>query len=309
MLIYIVRRLLWAPVVLLAVSLFTFTLGHYGPGDPVEVLLGQHNNPEVVDRIRKERGLDRPFHVQYTDYVWKALQGDFGESFAYRGTPVKEVIFQKVWVSFQLNSVAFVLSLIIGVPLGLFAALNQGRRADRPIVISALFVSSVPVFILYPFLILIFVRWLHLLPTSGWEGLFSPKIVMPALVLTLGPIGILTRLMRASTLDVVGQDYVRTARAKGLLERTVRIDHISRNAILPVFTVVGLSLATLIEGAFVVETLFGIPGIGRLAVDSLFARDYPIITALTLMVAVAYILANLLVDIGYTFVDPRIRYR
>ncbi|MBI4496405.1 MAG: ABC transporter permease [Chloroflexi bacterium] len=308
MLAYIVRRLLWTPVVLLAVSFFTFVLGYYGPGDPVVVLMGQHNDPAVVERIRRDMGLDRPLYEQYARYVWNVLHGDFGESFRYRGTPVSELLLSKVWVSAQLGTVAMMISVVVGLSLGLLAAFHQGRWADTFTVTVALFLGSLPVFITQPLLVLVLSRWLNLVPSSGWDGLFSLKIIMPALVLSLGSIGVLTRLMRASTLDVIKQDYVRTAHAKGLDNVTVVLDHVTRNAVLPVFTVVGLSLATLVEGAFIAETLFGIPGVGRLAVEAFFQRDYPVITAMVLLTASAYVVANLLVDIGYTFLDPRIRF-
>ncbi|MBM2826055.1 MAG: Oligopeptide transport system permease protein OppB [Dehalococcoidia bacterium] len=310
---YIVRRLLWSPVVLFTVTFFVFFLGNYGPGDPVEVLMGVHNDPEVVARIKKERGLDKPFYIQYANYIWRALHGDLGESFKFRGQSVAKLVFQKIGVSAQLGLVAMVIGVSVGVTLGMVAALNQGKIIDPIIVSIALFISSVPVFILWPFLIILFVKvpnelGLPSLPSSGWGGIFDAKIIMPAIVLSLGPIGGLTRIMRASTTEVINQDYVRTARAKGLSPMAIRIHHVGRNALLPVFTVVGLSMATLVSGAFITETLFGIPGIGRLAVESIFARDYPVITALILITAVAYIFANLLVDIGYTFLDPRIRY-
>ena len=308
MLSYILRRLLWTPVLLIAVSFFTFALGHYGPGDPVQVLMGQHSNPEVVARIRHERGLDRPFFEQYLRYVWKALHGDFGESYKFQGQSVGELIPRKVLVSAQLGLAALAFSIVVGIPLGLLAAVKQGTWLDTAIVSATLLGVSSPVFVTAPALLFLLAYKLHLLPSYGWGGFFDARIIMPTLVLGIPPVAGLTRLMRASTLDVIGQDYVRTARAKGLWERTVLSRHVARNSILPVFTVIGLSLATLVEGAFITETFFGIPGIGRLTVDSLFARDYPVIMALTLLVAVAYIIANLVVDIGYTFLDPRIRY-
>lgn len=309
MLIYLFRRLLWAPVVLFTVTFSTFVLGNYGPGDPVQVLMGQHNNPEVVERIRKEKGLDRPFYIQYADYVRGVLRGDLGESFKYSGEPVRDLLLRKIGVSVQLGLVAMFISLAVGLSFGLMTALNQGKWIDPAAVSTALFLSSVPVFILVPILVLVFSRWLHLLPSYGWGGVLDAKIIMPAMVLSLGPVGGLTRLMRASTLEVIGQDYVRTAYSKGLAEGKILRDHIARNAILPIFTVVGMSLATLVEGAFITETLFGIPGVGRLAVESFFARDYPVIMAFGLIVAISYFVANLLVDIGYAFIDPRIRYQ
>lgn len=338
---YIIRRLLWTPFVLLAVAFITFAVGHFGPGDPVQVLMGQKNDPEIVERIRKERGLDKPFLEQFQIYIigepkdqkpgespqgqlinalfgernptrQGVIRGDFGESYKFVGQRVSDLIFSRAWVSVQLGSVAMAIGVILGMALGLMAALNQGKWFDPVTVSGALFLSSLPVFIVQPLLAFLLSRQLHLLPSAGWDsgflglGIFSPKIIMPALILSLGPIGGITRLMRASTLEVVNQDYVRTARSKGLSETAIRLNHIGRNAVLPIFTVVGLSLASLVEGGFISETLFGIPGIGRLAVDSFFARDYPVIMAMTLLVASAYILTNLIIDIGYTFLDPRI---
>ena len=333
---YIIRRLLWTPFVLLIVSFITFALGHFGPGDPVQVLMGQKNDPVVVERIRKERGLDEPFLQQYVSYIIGTpkntledrpfvvrafnyilgerhpkrrgiVRGDFGESYRYSGRRVNELLFNRVLVSAQLGTLAMAIGVGLGMVFGLIAAANQGRSIDPWTVTGALFLSSLPIFIVQPLLAFFLARQLHLLPSAGWEGLFHPKIIMPALILSLGPIGGITRLMRASTLEVINQDYVRTARAKGLSEGTVRLHHITRNSVLPVFTVVGLSLATLVEGGFIAETLFGIPGVGRLALESFFARDFPVIMAITLLVAAGYVLANLMVDIGYTFLDPRIR--
>jgi len=308
MLAYVVKRLLWMPVLLCLVSLITFALGLYGPGDPVQALMKQHADPAVVARIRQQRGLDRPFLVQYVDYIGKAIRGDLGESYKYRGQPVRELIFKKIGVSAQLGLAALFISVVLGVPSGLLAGLKQGTWLDTLTVSGALLFMSMPVFITAPLLMLLFVLQLHLLPSYGWGGLFDARIVMPALVLGLPGVASLTRLMRVSVLEVIGQDYVRTAHAKGLSRNVVINRHILRNALIPITTVVGLSLGTLVEGAFVTEGIFGIPGVGRLAVDSIYARDYPIIMALTLIVAVAFVSANLLVDILYTFLDPRIRY-
>lgn len=305
---YILRRMLWVPVVLLVVSFVTFALGNYGPGDPVSVLAGQHRDPEVIARIKEHRGLDDPFFVQYGRYVWNAAQGDLGESFTFRGEPVSSLIAGKIWVSAQLGLAAMIVSVVGGVPLGLIAALNQGRWVDPVIVATTLFFVSIPVLVTAPILALIFVVWLDVLPSGGWGGFFDMRILMPALVMGVPGIAVLTRLMRASTLDVLGQDYIRTARAKGLREWTVRRRHIARNSIIPIVTVVGLSLGDLVTGAFITEQLYGIPGIGRLAVDSIFNRDYPVIMALVLLIAVSFVLANLLVDVFYAFLDPRIKY-
>jgi peptide/nickel transport system permease protein len=201
-----------------------------------------------------------------------------------------------------------IISLGLGIPLGFFTAFKQGTWLDTATVSITLLFMSMPVFLTAPGLLIIFSLWMGLLPTHGWGGFFDTQIIMPALVLGIPGVAGLTRLTRASTLEVLSQEYVRTARAKGLHEHTVRYRHILRNSLIPIFTVVGLSLATLISGAFITEGFFGIPGIGRLAIESFFARDYPIIMALTLIISVAFVFANLLVDISYRVIDPRIRY-
>ncbi len=305
---YIIRRLAWTPILLLIVALITFLLGTYGPGDPIEILQGQYNNPEVVERIREQRGLDRNVFVQYGVYVKNVLQGDLGESFKYRDRTVAELIGKRIWVSAQLGLAASIISLALGIPLGLYTAMKQGTWIDVTTVSITLFFMSLPVFITAPVLLLTFGLWMGILPIQGWGGFFDTRVVMPALVLGIPGVAVMTRLTRASTLDVLSQDYVRTARAKGLGEFLVRRRHILRNSLIPVFTVVGLSLATLVEGSFITEAYFGIPGIGSLAIESFFSRDYPVITALVLIIAAAFVVANLIVDIGYRFLDPRIRY-
>ena len=309
MLTYVVKRLLWLPFLLIAVTLITFTLGFYGPGDPAEVRLGAKATPESVERLRIQMGLDRPFVTQYTDYVWNALQGDFGESYSLADRQVTEIIGRKVWISAQLGMAALALAVMIGIPLGLLAAYHQGTWMDTALIIFALLFYATPVFISAPFLILLLSLWLNLLPTAGWGGLLSTQIIMPTLVMGLPGVAGLSRLTRASALEVMGEDYVRTARSKGLSEAVIQSRHVLRNALIPITTVLGLSLATLVEGAFITETIFGIPGIGRFAVDSIFNRDYPVVMALVIIVAVTFVLANLLVDIFYALLDPRIRYK
>jgi len=305
---YVIRRLAWTPALLLIVALITFLLGTYGPGDPVQVLQGQYNNPEVVERIRQQRGLDRNVFVQYGVYIKNLLRGDLGESYKYRDRTVAELIGKRIWVSAQLGLAASIVALSLGIPLGVFTAIKQGTWIDVTTVSITLFFMSLPVFITAPVLLLAFGLWLGILPIQGWGGFFDTRIIMPALVLGVPGIAVITRLTRASTLEVLSQDYVRTARAKGLSEFIVRRRHILRNSLIPVFTVVGLSLATLVEGSFITEGYFGIPGIGSLAIEAFFSRDYPVITALVLIIAAAFVAANLIVDVGYRFLDPRIRY-
>jgi peptide/nickel transport system permease protein len=290
------------------VSFITFLLCYYGPGDPVEMLMRQYRDPEVVARIREQRGLDKPLLVQYGLYLKNALKGDLGESFKYPGRSVTELIGKRIWVSSQLGLAALILSLLLGIPAGLVAALKQGRWQDTAIISGSLLFYSLPVFIIVPFLLMVFVLWLGILPSHGWGGLFDVRIIMPALTMGIPGVAFIARMTRNSTVEVLAQDYVRTARAKGLPEFIVRWRHVLRNAMIPVFTIVGLELATLVTGAIITETYFGIPGIGRLAVEAFFSRDYPVIMALTLVIASAYVMANLLVDIGYKFLDPRIRY-
>jgi peptide/nickel transport system permease protein len=305
---YAVRRFLWLPALLLIVAFITFALGYYGPGDPVQVLLGQHTNPAVVARIKHELGLDRPLLVQYATYIWRVLHGDFGESIVkYRGQPVRRLLRDFLPVTLQLNLVSGVLGVMIGIPLGVVAALRHGSWVDR--LITALVVGgiSVPSFVRAPVLTYIFARLWRILPPGGWDGIFSTKIILPTVVLALGPMAVFTRQTRVGMLEVLREDYVRTARAKGLAKRAVVLRHALRNALIPLSTIMGFMLGGLVEGTFITEFWFGIPGLGRLGFDAFYARDYPIIIGLTLLIAAAYGLANLLVDLGYGFLDPRIR--
>ena len=304
---YIARRLAWTPFLLLIVSFVTFALGRFGPGDPVQVLMGQYSNPEVVQRIREQRGLDDHIFAQYLRYVRDIFRGDFGDSYKYRGRSVAELIKKKIGVSAQLASAALIISVGLGIPLGLFAALRQGTWVDTATVAATLFGQSMPVFLTAPGLLIIFALKLDVLPSHGWGGFFDTQIILPAAVMGIPGVAIITRLTRASTLEVVTQDYVRTARAKGLPEGMVRRRHILRNAMIPVVTTLGFSLAGLASGTVIVEGFFGIPGVGSLAIESLFARDYPIIMALTMIGTTLFVLANLLVDLAYPFLDPRIR--
>lgn len=306
---YIARRLLWMPLLLLIISAITFVLGVYGPGDPVVTRLGARARPEAVARLRAELGLDRPFVVQYVDYVGKAMRLDFGESLRYQNRDVRQLIGERIWVTVQVSLLAMALSLLVGIPLGIFAALTAGRWPDRLSVSSVLLLNSIPSFVAIPLLLALLVRGLRILPPPGWDGIFSTRIILPVLVLAMGPVAALARQTRASMLEVLPQDYIRTARAKGLRESVVILRHALKNALIPLATIVALMIGALPEGAFITENLLGVPGVGQLGFDSLFARDYPVIMALTLIGAVSFTLANLLADIAYALLDPRIRYR
>ena len=302
-----IRRLAWLPVILLLVSFITFALGRFGPGDPVEVLMGQYADPIVVERIREQRGLNDNIFVQYGRYVQNVAQGDFGESFKYRGRTVSELLRKKMWVSAQLNLAALFLSVSVGVPLGLFAALKQGTLWDTGTVVFTLLGQSIPVFLTAPVVLLVFALKLDMLPTHGWGGLFDTRVILPAIVMGVPGIAIITRMTRVSTLEVIGQDYIRTARSKGLSEFTVQRRHVLRNSMIPVVTMLGFSLAGIAFTSFVVERFFGIPGIGNLFIESIFARDFPIINAVIVLGTSMFVIANLIVDLVYPCLDPRIR--
>ena len=304
---YVARRLAWLPVILLIVSFITFVLGRFGPGDPVEVLMGQHSNPEVVERIREQRGLNDNIFVQYGRYLRDVTRGDFGESFKYRGRTVGELLKKGMLVSAQLNLAALIISVSLGIPIGLYAAMKQGTGLDTLAVAATLVGQSVPIFLTAPGLLLIFALKLDVLPTSGWGGFFDTQIILPAVAMGVPGVAIMARLTRASTLDVVSQDYVRTARAKGLPEGMVRNRHILRNAMIPVITTLGFSLASLAFTSFIVERFFGIPGVGNLLIESIFSRDYPVMNAIVLIGTTLFVMANLVVDLIYPLLDPRIR--
>ncbi len=304
---YVLRRLLWLPIILFTVSFVTFVLGRYGPGDPVQVLMGQHSNPAVVERIREQRGLNDSIFVQYGRYVSNVVRGDFGESYKYRGRTVTELLKAKMWVSVQLNIAAMILSVGLGIPIGLFAALRQGSLWDTAAVMMTLSWQSVPVFLTAPGLLWVFAWKLDILPTHGWDGFFSTSIILPAIAMGIPGVAIITRLTRASTLEVVSLDYVRTARAKGLPEMLVRRRHILRNALIPVVTSLGFSLAGIAFTSFIVERFFGIPGVGNLLIESIFARDYPIIDGVLVIGTTMFVMVNLAIDLVYPVLDPRIR--
>jgi peptide/nickel transport system permease protein len=315
---YLVRRLLWLPVLLVLISIITFALGLYGPGDPVQVLLGLRARPEIVAQVRKEYGLDQPFFVQYVNYMANALQGNFGYSIVkYPGQRVSDLFAKRFPVSFQLNLVAVAWSVPLGIALGIFAAIKRRSFWDvflRGMVILGI---SLPIIALQPVITFAMARKHEFgnldigpfLPVGGWKGMFAPEIIMPAFILGLGLLAVYTRQTRASMIEVLNSDYVRTARAKGLKEWMVIVRHALRNALIPLVTIIGFTIAGLFAGSFIVESFYGIPGIGQLAFDAFTSREYYIIMAFTLLAATLYVIINLVIDLMYAFVDPRIRYQ
>ena len=308
MLTYALKRILWVPFVMLVIAFIVFVLGVYGPGDPVEVMLGNNYTEELAESLREKKGLNDPIVVQYSRYVKNALIGDFGESYKYPGKTVTELLTPKLIVSSKLFLVAIFISTSIGIPLGFYSALKQGTPVDPAVVSATLIIYAMPVFLTAPLLIIIFALELNWVPVSGWGGIFDSRIFLPGITVGLPGIAVITRLMRASTLDVLGQEFITFAKAKGVSRRDVIMKHVGKNAIIPVVTVLGLSFSGMLGGALIVELIFGIPGVGRFALDAIFSRDYPIIMALTLIGTGSLIIANLIVDIVYVLLDPRIRY-
>ena len=306
---YIVRRLLWLPVILFATSVMVFSLFRLVPGDPVTVMLGARYTEERAERLRETFGLNRHIVVQYADYMAGVFRGDFGESFRFRGRAVNELLWAKIKVSAQLNIAALAIVIGIGLPLGFYIAHKQGSWQDPLAVASAVMIMSIPIMVTAPFMLWAFCLKLHWVPCSGWGGFFDSRIVIPAIVMGVPGIAGMARLMRASTLDVMHQDFIRTARAKGLDESTIDRRHVFKNAMIPIVTVLSFTLAGLLGGSVIAERIMGIPGVGRLVVESLFERDYPVVMAVSMVGTFVFVLAILAADIAYAYVDPRIRYR
>ena len=323
---YIARRLLWVPLILFIVSSVTFTLTRVGPGDPIRIAAGQFRDPEAFERIRAARGLDKPIYEQYFLYMKGVLtRGDLGESYQYRDRSVSEVIFPAIWRTMQYNAVALVITIPAGLMLGLFAARRQGTWADPASISFFLLLQSIPGLISVPFLLWLFALEAGWIPASGWPrecnlvigvlppayqciGVVSKEAILPVIVLSIPGIAVWGRYTRAFTLDVMREDYVRTARSKGLTEFRIMTQHVLRNAMLPLSTMIIFAMVGLIEGSFFVETLTGVPGFGRLAFDSIGSRDYEMIMAITLLGTVLFVFASIVVDVVYTIIDPRIRY-
>lgn len=312
MLVFLVRRLALMLPILLLVSLIAFSLIHLVPGDPALVILGPEAPQETVEALRKQLGLDRPLPVQYLSWLGQAVQGNLGRSLVDR-QPVAQLIGQRLPATLELAGLTFLVSVMIAVPIGVYTSVRRGSVADYAGTVAALAGQSIPHFWLGIMLIMFFSLKLQWLPSSGyvhfWEdpGANLTAMIMPALATGAREAAVTTRYLRASLLDVLKQDYVRTAWAKGLSERVVIFRHAVRNALIPVITASGLQIAGLLGGMVITETIFTIPGFGRLIVDAIFQRDIPVIQGAVLFAALMVMTINLLVDIVYSLVDPRIK--
>jgi peptide/nickel transport system permease protein len=303
---YLLGRCRQAVPVLFGVTLITFLLMHVALGDPVRAMMGQRADPEMVARIRTEYGLDKPLWRRYTLYMGKLLLGDLGYSYR-QGRPVSDALAERLPATIRLAGAAMVVALVVGMAAGIVAAVRHNAVADLLVMTMSLFGISTPVFWLGMMLILLFGVWLRWLPISGYgDGAFR-HLVLPALTLGLLQAGYIARMTRSALLEVLRQEYVRTARAKGLSERVVILKHALRNGLLPVLTLAGIGLGDLLVGAPLTETVFAWPGLGRLLVAAVGNRDLPVVLGATLLFACIYLAANLLVDLAYGFVDPRVR--
>ncbi len=288
--------------VMFGVLLLTFLLVHLVPGDPVEVMLGESATTADREALRDELGLNQPLTIQFAQYISKLVKGDFGKSI-HTKKPIIDIIKSRYPATIKLAMLSLLIGLLIGIPLGIFAALKAGHWQDFVVTIISVRLSAMPAFWLGPMLMLVFAVWLGWLPVSGMDSLTS--IILPALTLGFGLSAILTRMTRTSLLEVLNEDFVRTARAKGLSENKVIFRHALRAALLPIITIVGLQMGSLLAGTVITETIFSWDGIGRLLVESIEKRDYPVTQACVLLIALSYVVVNFVTDIFYRLADPR----
>jgi len=313
MIVYILRRLGATLIVMAVVALFVFSLLFLTPGDPAAVIAGDVATPDDIQQIREKLGLNKPFLVQFGGWVGRLLHGDLGTSI-FTNLPVTRLIGQRVEPTLSLTLLTFFIAVLVAVPLGVIAAAKAGTWTDRAVMGFSVLAFSIPVFVLAYVLISAFSIHLEWLPVQGYrpfsEGVWPwlSHLILPSIALGTVYMALIARITRAAMLDVLAQDYIRTANAKGLAPRAVLTRHALKNAGVPIITVIGIGVALLISGAIVTETVFAIPGIGRLTVDAILRRDYPVIQGVILLFSGIYVLINLLVDLSYRLFDPRIRY-
>jgi peptide/nickel transport system permease protein len=310
---YIIRRLLLLVPVVLFVSFITFMLIHLVPGDPARVLLGEDSTPQALAALRQQLGLDRPLYEQYALWLNQAIHGNLGESIQLH-EPVLQAILERLPVTIELGVAALLFSLVLAVPLGMTAATQRGSRLDWLLNVSSLLGTTIPPFVLGLLLILVFAVILRIFPPGGYVPFTEDPLenlrdlILPMIALGSASVAVNFRQVRSSMIEVLGQDYIRAARAKGLSEQRINYRHAFPNALLPLLTLVGLQAGAILAGAVVIETIFLWPGVGQLAVTSILSKDYPVVQGVVLLSALSYILINLLVDLSYTVVDPRISY-
>lgn len=310
---YIARRLLFMLPVALLVSFVTFMLIHLVPGDPARVLLGEEATPQSVAALRQQLGLDRPLAVQYALWLWQAIHGNLGESIQLQ-QPVIQAIVQRLPVTIELGVASLIFSVALAVPFGVMAATNRNGRLDWLVNVTSLLGTAIPSFVLGLLLILVFAVFIRVFPPGGYVPFSEDPLgnlrdlVLPAVALGTGAVAVNLRQVRTSMLEVLHEDYVRTAWAKGLRPRQVNYRHALRNALMPLLTIVGLQAGAILAGTFVIETIFLWPGIGSLTIQSIFSKDYPVVQGVVLLAALSYMAVNLFVDIGYRVLDPRVSY-
>lgn len=311
---FLVKRLLATIPVLLTVAVFVFLMLRLTPGDPAAILAGDAGTPEDIERIREQLGLNEPIPVQFITWLGQLLQGDLGQSIISANVAVADMIAQRLEPTIALATTTIVFSVLVAVPLGTIAAWRHGTWVDRAVMGFSVLGFSIPVFVLgYLYIWGFAIEW-KLFPVQGYapigEGVveFLYRLILPTLTLSVIYIALIARITRTSVLEVLGEDYIRTARAKGLEERKVLLRHALRNAAVPIVTVIGIGVGLLLGGVVVTESVFNLPGLGRLTVDAVLARDYPTIQGVILTFSFIYVLVNLMVDIAYTLLDPRIRY-
>ena len=302
---YVLRRLWQSALTLVGVSVLVFVILRVVPGDPAKMLLPDGAPQSAVDELNRQLGLHEPIHVQYAIFVRSVFRGDFGQSFQYRA-PALQVVVERLGATVQLALAALVITVGVGVSLGIVAAVRRGTGYDYASTVLAVLGQSLPNFWLGIMLILLFGVALRWLPTSGFES--WRHLILPAVTLAAFPMALVARLTRSSMLEILGRDFIRTGRAKGLAERAVILRHALRNAAVPLLTVLGLQIGTLLGGAVITESVFAWPGMGKLVVDAIFFRDFPVVQTVLILSATIFVLINLLVDLLYTVIDPRIRY-
>lgn len=313
MLKYTVRRLLSIVPVMLMVSIIVFLIIHLTPGNPAYLILGEDSSAESVAQLERQLGLDKPITVQFFDWLKNVVTGDLGQSI-YSSEPVLQIILDRLGPTFSLMFLSMMIALLLAIPVAIFAVWKRGTVIDPLFIFTSLLGVSIPEFWLAMLLVLGVAVAVPLFPVAGYVAisddmsLWIYHLILPAIVLAIVEVGLIARMLRDSMLDAVNQDYIQTVRAKGVKESIVLMKHVFSNALIPTTTVVGTMIAGLLGGAVIIETMFTIPGIGQLLIDSIHRRDYPVIQGVVLMIASIYVIVNLLIDLLYTFLDPRIRY-